>query len=84
MMNDKVSGTARYKSKIQSRLLALSYHMMDRATIINTLELLLNECFETIDNLRTNQQIKENDARVTFFKHLVDVIDSTILLLFVA
>jgi hypothetical protein len=58
--------------------------MTGRATLINDLELLLNECFETIENLRKYQQIKENDARVTFFKHLVNVIDSTILFLIVA
>jgi hypothetical protein len=56
----------------------------DRITLINELESLLKQCFDTIDNLRSYQQIKENDVRVTFFKHLVNVLDSTILFLIVA
>lgn len=55
--------------------------MMERIGLINDLESLLQECFKTIDNLRGPQQIKENDARVAFFKHLVNVINSTLLFL---
>jgi hypothetical protein len=58
--------------------------MTNRIALINDLESLLSECFNTISNLMTYQQIKENDARVTFFKHLVNVIDSTIVSLLVA
>jgi hypothetical protein len=58
--------------------------MTNRTALINELESLLIECFNTIANLTTYQQIKENDARVTFFKHLVNVIDSTIVSLLVA
>src|SRR5947209_1594034 len=58
--------------------------MTNRAGLINDLEPLLSESFNTIDNLKSYQQINENDARVTFFKHLVNVIDSTILFLAVA
>jgi len=58
--------------------------MTDRTALINDLESLLNDNFNTIDNLRCYQRISENDARVTFFKHLVNVIDSTILFLVVA
>jgi hypothetical protein len=58
--------------------------MTNRIALINELESLLSECFDTIANLTTYQQIKENDARVTFFKHLVNVIDSTIVSLLVA
>jgi hypothetical protein len=58
--------------------------MTNRIALINELESLLSECFNTIANLTTYQQIKENDARVTFFKHLVNVIDSTIVSLLVA
>jgi hypothetical protein len=58
--------------------------MTNRIALINDLESLLSECFNTITNLTTYQQIKENDARVTFFKHLVNVIDSTIVSLLVA
>jgi hypothetical protein len=55
--------------------------MMERITLINELEFLLQECFKTIDNFRGPKQIKENDARVAFFKHLVNVINSTLLFL---
>jgi hypothetical protein len=58
--------------------------MTNRTALINDLESLLSECFNTIADLTTYQQIKENDARVTFFKHLVNVIDSTIVSLLVA
>jgi hypothetical protein len=40
--------------------------MMERITLINELEFLLQECFKTIDNFRGPKQIKENDARVAF------------------
>jgi hypothetical protein len=52
---------------------------MSRKELISDLESFLNDCFQTINNLTTYQRINENDARVTFFKHLVNVIDSTIL-----
>jgi hypothetical protein len=55
--------------------------MMERITLINELEFLLQECFKTIDNFRGPKQIKENDARVAFFKHLVNVINYTLLFL---
>ena len=57
---------------------------MKRIELINQLEFLLRECFKNIDILRGPEHIKENDARVTFFKHLVNVIDSTILFLVVS
>jgi hypothetical protein len=53
--------------------------MINRTELISDLEALLSECFNTIANMITYQQIKQNDARVTFFKHLVNVIDSTII-----
>ena len=61
-----------------------SSKVTDRITLINELESLLKQCFDTIDNLRSYQHIKENDARLTFFKHLVNGLDSTILFLIVA
>jgi hypothetical protein len=57
---------------------------MKRIELINQLEFLLRECFKNIDILIGPEHIKENDARVTFFKHLVNVIDSTILFLVVS
>jgi hypothetical protein len=54
---------------------------MNKITLINELESLLQLCFNSINNLVKYQQIKENDARVTFFKHLVNVINSTTLML---
>lgn len=53
--------------------------MINRITLINDLESFLNECFNTINDLVLKQQIKQTDARVTFFKHLVNVVDPTIL-----
>jgi len=43
----------------------------DRITLINELESLLKECFDKIDNLRSYQQIKENDAGITFLSILL-------------
>jgi hypothetical protein len=54
---------------------------MKRIELINQLEFLLRECFKNIDILRGPEHIKENDARVTFFKHIVNVINSTFLFL---
>lgn len=53
--------------------------MTNRITLINDLESFLTECFNTINDLVLNQRIKQTDARVTFFKHLVNIVDSTIL-----
>jgi hypothetical protein len=44
--------------------------MTNRTALINELESLLIECFNTIANLTTYQQIKENDARVPFLNIL--------------
>jgi hypothetical protein len=55
----------------------------NRTALINDLESLLSKNFKTIHNLTTYQRLNQNDARVTFFKHLVNVIDSTILFLIV-
>lgn len=53
--------------------------MTNRTALINDLESFISDCFKTIANLTTYQRINENDARITFFKHLVNIVDSTIL-----
>ena len=47
--------------------------MINRITLINDLESFLTECSDTINDLVLNQRIKQTDARVTFFEHLVNV-----------
>ena len=58
--------------------------MSDRIIVINELELLVQQCFSTLDDLLLIQKFSENDARVTFFKHIVNVIDSSIIFLVTA
>jgi hypothetical protein len=58
--------------------------MTDRIIVINELESLVQQCFSTLDDLLSIQKFSENDARVTFFKHIVNVIDSSIIFLVTA
>jgi hypothetical protein len=55
--------------------------MISRITLINDLESFLKQYFRTINDLLVIQHIQQTDARVTFFKHLVNIVDSTILFL---
>jgi hypothetical protein len=55
--------------------------MVDRIKLIEELKILLQQCFSTINDLLTIQRFSQNDARVTFFKHIVNVIDSSIIFL---
>ena len=55
--------------------------MVDRIKLIGELEILLQQCFSIIDDLLKLQKFSQNDARVTFFKHIVNVIDSSIIFL---
>ena len=55
--------------------------MVARIKVIDELESLLQQCFSTLDDLLSIQKISQNDARVTFFKHIVNVIDSSIIFL---
>jgi len=58
--------------------------MTDRIIVISELESLVQQCFSTLDDLLLIQKFSENDARVTFFKHIVNVIDSSIIFLVTA
>jgi hypothetical protein len=44
--------------------------MVDRKSLTKELELLLDESLNYSLNLINYQKFKENDARVTFFKHV--------------
>jgi len=58
--------------------------MVDRWPLIEQIDSLLRESLTTTDNLLFIQQLKQNDARVTFFKHVNTVLDSAILSLVLA
>src|SRR5829696_4503221 len=58
--------------------------MVNRRQLVGDLEAFIQECFDAIENLNSYQKISQNDARITFFKHLANVVDSTILFLVVA
>ncbi len=53
--------------------------MVNRITLVKDLESFLKQCVSTINDLHKIQHIRQTDARVTFFKHLVNVVDPTIL-----
>ena len=55
--------------------------MVNRNALICELEYFLNQCFNTINDLVMNQHISQTDARVVFFKHLINAVNSTILFL---
>ena len=58
--------------------------MVNRKQLISDLESFFQECFDAVKNLNSYQKISQNDARITFFKHMANVVDSTILFLVVA
>jgi hypothetical protein len=58
--------------------------MIDRSTLISELDSILKTCVDSVNNLLVYQKMNQNDARVTFFKHFINVLDSTILSLIVA
>lgn len=58
--------------------------MIARRLLTEQVDSLLKEGFTTTDNLLNIQQLKQNDARVTFFKHVSMVLDSAIISLILA
>ena len=50
--------------------------MVDRRPLILEIETLLHESLDYTMNLLNYQKLKENDARVTLFKHINVVLDS--------
>lgn len=50
--------------------------MVDRMPLILEIETLLHESLDYTMNLLNYQNLKENDARVTLFKHINVVLDS--------
>src|SRR5919198_2099453 len=58
--------------------------MVARSTLISELDSILKSCVDSVKNLLEYQKLNQNDARVTFFKHFINVLDSTILSLIIA
>lgn len=58
--------------------------MPDRRFLIEQVDSLIKECSNHVTNLLKYQQMKQNDARVTFFKHMNTVLDSAIISLILA
>jgi hypothetical protein len=58
--------------------------MVPRSTLISELDSILKSCVDSVKNLLEYQKLNQNDARVTFFKHFINVLDSTILSLIIA
>ena len=54
---------------------------MQRKDIIESLEHRFQTCFSKERNLLDYQNLDQNDARVTFYKHLINTLDATIHLL---
>jgi hypothetical protein len=58
--------------------------LADRRRLIAQTDSLLKECSENVSNLLQFQKMKQNDARVTFFKHMSNILNSTTLSLILA
>lgn len=58
--------------------------MANRRRLIAQTDSLLKECSENVSNLLEFQNMKQNDARVTFFKHMNNILNSTTLSLILA
>jgi hypothetical protein len=58
--------------------------MVARSTLISELDSILKSCVDSVKNLLEYQKLNQNDARVTFFKHFINVLDSTILSFIIA
>jgi hypothetical protein len=58
--------------------------MVDRIPLIKEIDELLKNSSNCAQNLISYQKLKENDARVTFFKHVNVVLDSSIISLILA
>jgi hypothetical protein len=58
--------------------------LVDRKRLIEELDSLVKECTETAGKLLDYQRLKQNDARVTFFKHFNTVLDPAVISLILA
>lgn len=58
--------------------------MAKREQLITQIDALHKECSDQINNLLIYQKMKHNDARVAFFKHMNNILDSSILSLIFA
>jgi hypothetical protein len=54
----------------------LHSNLVDRKSLITELESLLDRSLVYAQNLLNYQRLKQNDARITFFKHVNVVLDS--------
>ncbi len=54
---------------------------MQRKDIIESLEQRLQTCVSIVTDLLDNQNLEQHDARVTFYKHIINTLDATIHLL---
>lgn len=52
--------------------------MVDRESLINKLENLIQTCFYKERYLLDKKMLRQNDIRVTFYKHIMNTIDPTI------
>jgi hypothetical protein len=50
-----------------------------RLELIKDLDEILQSCSETVENLLEYQKLNQDDTRVSFFKHYINTLDSTIL-----
>jgi hypothetical protein len=55
--------------------------VVDEVEIINELENRFQHCYTNEQILLNDQKLKQNDARVTFYKHYVTALDASIRLL---
>jgi hypothetical protein len=58
--------------------------MVDRRPLIQQIDSLLSEGLSTVNNLLYIQKLEQNDARVTFFKNINTVLNSTVVSLIIA
>lgn len=58
--------------------------MADRKFLIAQIDGLLKECSTQISNLVDDQKMNEHDARVAFYKHMNNILNSTTLSLILA
>jgi hypothetical protein len=58
--------------------------LVNRKALIGEVDFLLKESADIVKSLTTIQNLKENDARVTFFKHINVVLDSAVISLMVS
>jgi hypothetical protein len=52
--------------------------LLYRKDIVKNLELLFQSCIREEQQLLVKKKLKQNDARITFYKHLINTINSTI------